>query len=76
MVGGTFTEEDKTKLVEFLNFVAERASFPDWTTKDTIRHFKLLAHIQQVVLPKIDANILEIGKVVQVKEPQNVVPTP
>lgn len=66
-----FTDDDKKKVVELLNFVAERARFPDWKTEDTVRHFKLLAHMQQVVLPKIEANIFEMGEVVQAAKPEN-----
>lgn len=60
-----FTEEDKKKFVDFLNFIAERAIFSEWKTQDTVTHFKLLAHIQQVLLPKIDAHILEIKKIIE-----------
>lgn len=63
-----FTKEDKEKLIEFLNFIATKFEANNWKTADTMKHFKLLAHIQQVVLPKIDANTLEVVKVV---EPEN-----
>ena len=59
----TFNEEDESKVVEFLNFMAKKATFKDWTTDDTVTHFKLLAHMQQQILPKIRSNILEIKKV-------------
>jgi hypothetical protein len=59
-----FNEEDKQKFVEFLNIVAENAKF-EFKTKDVINYFKLLAHMQQKILPKIDANTLEIKKVVE-----------
>lgn len=64
-----FTEEDKQKVVDFLNFIAERAEFPKWKTTDSIKHFGLLAHMQQVILPKIDKHILEVKKIVEA-EPQ------
>lgn len=67
MLPNKFTEDDKAKVVEFLNFIATKASFPNWKTEDSIKHFKLLAHMQQVILPKIDANILEVGTVKQMK---------
>lgn len=60
-----FTEEDKEKLIEFLNFMATKFEANNWKTADTMKHFKLLAHIQQAILPKIDANILEVIKVVE-----------
>lgn len=65
---GTFTELDKQQLIEFLNFIATRASFPNWKTDDTIKHFKLLSHIQHQILPKIEANILEIIEVKKLDE--------
>lgn len=65
-----FTEEDKTKLVELLNFIAERATFPGWKTNDTVKHFKLLAHVQQVILPKIEANVMEIKRVIEDEKPK------
>lgn len=60
-----FTDDDKKKVIDFLNFIAERAAFKEWKTEDTVRHFKLLAHMQQIILPKIDAHIFELGEVVQ-----------
>jgi len=59
-----FNEEDKQKFVEFLNIIAKNAKF-EFKTEDVINYFKLLAHMQQKILPKIDANILEIKKVVE-----------
>lgn len=67
MVPNKFTEEDKAKVVEFLNFIATKATFSNWKTEDSIKHFKLLAHMQQVILTKIDSNILEVGAVKQMK---------
>ena len=63
-----FTEQDKQQVVEFLNFIATRATFPNWTTNDTIKHFKLLSYMQQTLLPKIDANILEVVSVRKLDE--------
>lgn len=67
----SFTEEDRAKVVDFLNFIAKKAFFKDWQTEDTIKHFKLLAHMQQVILPKIEANIFEIGELVKSKNEEN-----
>lgn len=64
-----FTEEDKQKFVEFLNIVAKTARF-DVNTAELIQYFKLLSHMQQKILPKLDANILEILKVVEPKDQQ------
>ena len=63
-----FTEEDKKQVVDFLNFIAERATFKDWNTQDSVKHFKMLSYMQNKLLPKIDANILEVVKVIPAKE--------
>ena len=60
-----FTEDDKKKLIDFLNAVANKASFKDMNVQDIISFFKLLSHMQTVLLPKIDANILEVLRVVE-----------
>lgn len=57
-----FNEEDKQKFVDFLNSVAKTAEFK-MNTNELISYFKLLSHMQQVILPKINANILEIKSV-------------
>jgi len=69
MLENKFTDEDKAKIVEFLNFIATKAEFNAWKTEDSVKHFKLLAHMQQVILPKIEANIFEVKEVVQAKKP-------
>ena len=64
-----FTEEDKQKVIDMLNMVAKCAEFT-FKTEDVINYYRLLAHIQTKVLPKIDANILEVKRVVDTsKEP-------
>lgn len=63
-----FNEEDKQKLIEFMNMIAKNAKFK-FKTEDVISYFKLLAHMQQKILPKIDANILEVKRVIEAKEP-------
>ena len=68
MMNNTFTEDDKKQVVDFLNFIATRAVFPKWRTADSIMHFKLLAFMQQTLLPKIDANILEVIALRQIDE--------
>lgn len=68
MTDKSFTENDKVQAIEFLNFIATRAEFPNWKTEDTVKHFKLLAHMQQVILPKIEANILEVLQVKKIDE--------
>ena len=59
-----FTEDDKKKIVEFLNFVAKKATF-EMNTQEVIDYFKLLSFMQQSLLVKIDANILEVMRVVE-----------
>lgn len=59
-----FTEEDKQKVIDFLNMVAKKAKF-ELTTGEVIDYFKLLSYMQQKLLTKIDSNILEIKRVVE-----------
>lgn len=63
MFNNKFTEDDKNKVVEFLNFIAKNAKFGDVDTKFCIEYFKLLNFMQTSILKKIDANILEIKAV-------------
>lgn len=60
-----FKEEDKQRIIEFLNFIAEKAQFNGLTIADNIKFFKLLNHMQMQIIPKIEANILEIKRVIQ-----------
>ena len=59
-----FTEEDKAKFIEFMNMVAKHAKF-EFKTEEVISYFKLLAHMQQKIVPKIEANIFEVVRSVQ-----------
>lgn len=68
MVNGAFTEEDKSKVIEFLNMVATQAELR-LNTQQVINYFRLLQHMQGVIIPKIESNILEVVKVVETKEP-------
>ena len=65
-----FTEEDKDKLVEFLNVVAKKAEFK-MNTQDVIQYFKLLSFMQQTLLPKVDSHILEVKQVVEAPESED-----
>lgn len=67
MNGDNFSEEDKRKLVDFLNFVAKKAVF-SVNTQEVIGYHKLLSFMQQELLPKIDKNILEIKEITEPKE--------
>lgn len=58
-----FSEEDKLKVIEFLNMTAKHARL-DLNTAEVIQYFKLLSHMQAKILPKIDANILEVKRLI------------
>ena len=64
MDSNKFTKEDKEKVIEFLNLVAKHARF-DMNTQELIAYFKSLSFMQQVLLPKVEANILEVMRVVE-----------
>lgn len=57
-----FNEEDVKKVIEFLNTVAAKAKF-EMNTQDIIKYFGLLSHMQKSIVPKLQANILEIIEV-------------
>jgi len=59
-----FTEDDKKKVIDFLNCVAKNAKF-ELNVPEIIEFFKLLSFMQQSLIPKIDANILEVLRVVE-----------
>jgi len=67
MTNNNFTEEDKEKLIKFLNAVADKADFK-MNTMEVIEYFKLLTFMQKILIPKIDKHILEVKKVVQAKD--------
>lgn len=62
-------ESDKQKLVEFVNFIAEKGKFDNMNVKEVIKFYGLLSFIQKELLPKIEDNIFEIGQPVQQKLP-------
>lgn len=62
-----FTEEDKSKVIQFLNIIATKAKF-EVDTNELIKYYKLLSFMQQELLPKIEANILEIRSIKEDKE--------
>lgn len=59
-----FTEEDRGKVVKFLNMVAKHAEF-SLKTNDLIEYFKMLSFMQQSLIPKIDKHILEVKRVIE-----------
>lgn len=64
MTKNSFTEQDKEKIIEYLNFVAKHAKF-NINTEEVINYYKHLSYIQSTILPKINDNILEIQRVVE-----------
>jgi hypothetical protein len=62
MIEMKFNEEDKQKFIDFLNMIADKATF-NLNTSEIINYFKLIQHMQVSILPKINANILEIKKI-------------
>lgn len=64
MIENKFNEDDKKKLVDFLNIIAKKAKF-EMDTSEVIKYYGLLSFMQQELLPKIDANIMEVVKVVE-----------
>jgi hypothetical protein len=59
-----FTRDDLQKVTDFLNSVAKHAKF-EVNTQELITHFKLLAHMQNKIIPKLEANILEVTRVIE-----------
>lgn len=66
----SFKEEDKEKLIEFLNSVAKFARF-NVDTNELINYFKLLSYMQTTILPKINSHILEVKRIVEAKTEEN-----
>jgi hypothetical protein len=64
MDNNKFTKEDKQKVIEFLNFIASTAEFK-MNTNQVIAYFKLLNFMQQSLLPKIEANIFELERIIE-----------
>lgn len=71
MDSNQFTEKDKEEVIRFLNLVATHATFT-LDTKQIIEYFKALSVMQQVIIPKIHANIFEVLKVVDKSEDKSV----
>jgi hypothetical protein len=69
MTEGKFSEDDKKKFIEFLNLIHKNAKF-EFTQEELINYFKALSHMQQTILPKINANILEVVAVHEIEEPK------
>lgn len=69
----SLTKDDQEKVIEFMNFVATKAEFKSMSTQEIIEYFKLLKFMQMTLLPKLEANIVEVEEVVHAKkdeEPQ------
>lgn len=63
-MNGKFKEEDKTKVVQFLNMVASNAKF-NMDTQELIKYYHLLSYMQKELLPKIEDNIAEVTRVIE-----------
>ena len=70
-MNNSFNDDDKKRVIDFLNFVAKKASFK-MNTQEAIDYYKMLSFMQQTLLVKIDSNILEIKKVVAPELPVEV----
>jgi hypothetical protein len=67
-VKNKFNEDDEKKVIDFLNFVAKNATFKELNTENIVAYFKLLAHMQTQILPKIKSNIFEIKEIISPKK--------
>ena len=65
-----FREEDYNVISNFVNFVTRNAQFRV-DVKQSIELYNYLSKIQTNVLPKIEAHILEVGSVKQLKDNKN-----
>lgn len=63
-MGNSFTEEDKKKVIEFLNMVATKGDFK-LNTQEVIQYFGLLSYMQKTLIPKIEEHILEVKRVIE-----------
>lgn len=62
MNGKHFNEQDKQKVIDFVNMVAQHAEFK-MNTEQIIEYFKLLSYMQAHIIPKINDHILEVKSV-------------
>ena len=63
-----FTDKDKEKLIQFLNFVATKAEFNNLKTNDIILFYNLLSFMQKELLPKVESHIFEIKGTVEMEK--------
>jgi len=63
-----FNENDKKKLIEFLNLIAEKADFSNLKIADIIKIYGSLSYVQKEILPKIESNILEVIRITESNE--------
>jgi len=63
----SFKEDDYNLVSSFVNFITRNAKF-NLDVKESIELYNYLSKIQTKLLPKIEAHILEVGKVKQVKD--------
>lgn len=60
-----FSDKDKEKVIEFLNFVAMKSEFSQLKVQDMIKFYGLISFMQKELIPKIDSHILEIKNIIQ-----------
>ena len=63
MTPGSFTTEDKERLVSFVNFVTKNMRVsPDWDTEKCLAYIRQLGWMQKELVAKVEANIMEAIK--------------
>ena len=67
MTGNKFTDDDKQKVIDFLNLIAKKAKF-ELDTKEVIEYYGLLSFMQKTLLTKIHENTLEVKRVIESEE--------
>ena len=66
-----FNEEDKKRIIEFLNLIAEKAEFPSLKLTEIIKIYGSLSYMQRDLLAKVDANMLEVVAVHEAKSSED-----
>ena len=64
-----FSAEDKKNIIDFLNLTSKNAKFTV-DIPEMIQYHSLLTYMQKVLLPKVEANILEVIAVHEEAKPK------
>jgi hypothetical protein len=67
----SLTKDDKDKLIKYINFVATNARFKNLSTQQVIDYYGMLSFVQKILLPKLEANILEIEQIIEDKSEES-----